>query len=361
MALGAASIVCGGLLATSAASHAADANNDSDNPLRAMTAPRTATEPARLGKLQWRTVKMPGDKVDSEVRPVAASDDAPQESVLTSPRRASRRADLPELSDPAEAAASPAVRQNAGGAPNDPNNLFTAPAPGPAAAPAPAPGPAVAPPTTPPTGPATIPAPALNPAEPTLPGGERPLAPLNPVGPPGTQVPPMPLPSAGEGARKMNEAEVYDCGKAAAELKRKTLASIDLDITIRSTKGMPVPRDCRLATEGFVGRNWEQTDFVWTASGLCHKPLYFEEVQAERYGHSTGPLSQPFVSGAHFFGSILMLPYNMGLETPNECIYDLGYYRPGDCAPYMIPALPITARAVLFEAGTAAGLVYLLP
>ena len=90
--------------------------------------------------------------------------------------------------------------------------------------------------------------------------------------------------------------------------------------------------------------------YTWTASGLCHKPLYFEDVQLERYGHMAGPWLQPFASGAHFFLTIPMLPYKMGLEPPNECIYALGYYRPGDCAPYMIDPLPLSVRAALFEA-----------
>jgi hypothetical protein len=56
-----------------------------------------------------------------------------------------------------------------------------------------------------------------------------------------------------------------------------------------------------------------------------------------------------------------MLPYNIGLQTPNECIYTLGYYRPGSCAPYKIDPLPISVRAVLFEAGVVTGVDFFLP
>jgi hypothetical protein len=171
----------------------------------------------------------------------------------------------------------------------------------------------------------------------------------------------MPLPLGEGGAKKLEEKIAYDCQAARLELKRKKLSSIDLDIEVRARPGFEVPKDCALGDEAFDPRNWECTNFVWTASGLCHKPLYFEEVQLERYGHSTGPYTQPLVSGANFYANVLLLPYHMGLKLPGECEYPLGYYEPGDCAPYVIPAFPITARAVLFELGAAAGLVYLLP
>ena len=94
---------------------------------------------------------------------------------------------------------------------------------------------------------------------------------------------------------------------------------------------------------------------------MCHKPLYFEEEALERYGHSTGPISQPFVSAAHFFGSLALLPYQMGVDPPGECKYALGYYRPGSCAPYVVPGFPISARGAAYQAAAVAGAVYLLP
>jgi len=106
---------------------------------------------------------------------------------------------------------------------------------------------------------------------------------------------------------------------------------------------------------------WAATTFAWKASGLCHKPLYFEDVQLERYGHSAGPLLQPLASAAHFFVLVPALPYSMGLEPPAECIYTLGYYRPGSCAPYMLDPIPLSVRAGLAEAGVVTGLVFIIP
>lgn len=122
-----------------------------------------------------------------------------------------------------------------------------------------------------------------------------------------------------------------------------------------------VPTECTLGDEVYVQRNWQPQTFTWTASALCHKPLYFEERQLERYGHTPGPIIEPVLSGAHFFLNVAVLPYKMGMNTPNECQYVLGYYRPGSCAPWLLPPVPISVRGGLFQAGAVTGLTFLVP
>ncbi len=137
----------------------------------------------------------------------------------------------------------------------------------------------------------------------------------------------------------------------------KRIGEITDDIT---PDGTEFPQECSLGDEMFQPREWAMTTFHWKASGLCYKPLYFQQVPVERYGH-TWPLIQPIVSGANFFLTFPVLPYKMGLNPPWECMYPLGYYRPGSCAPYMIGAVPISVRAGLLEAGAWVGGVYLIP
>ena len=96
--------------------------------------------------------------------------------------------------------------------------------------------------------------------------------------------------------------------------------------------------------------------FAWTAAGTCHNPIYFEDEQLERYGHSWGPVKQTAVSAVKFFATVPLLPYYMGVYPPNECIYDLGQYRPGSCAPYYLDPLPLSVRGALYE-GTFLGLL----
>lgn len=142
------------------------------------------------------------------------------------------------------------------------------------------------------------------------------------------------------------------------EIQLKKIAEISYDIS--ASKGN-FPPECGMGDETYEPRSWPQTTFTWTASALCHKPLYFEDVQLERYGHSWGPYIQPLVSGAHFFLTVPVLPYKMGLYPPNECIYTLGYYRPGSCAPYMLDPLPLSVRAGFVQAGVWTGGAFLIP
>ena len=116
-----------------------------------------------------------------------------------------------------------------------------------------------------------------------------------------------------------------------------------------------LPAECLIDNDELAIRDYRKTTFTWKASAVCHKPPYFEDVQLERYGHSAGPIMQPIVSGAHFFGNILLLPYNMGVYTPSECRYVLGYYRPGSCAPWVVPAFPLSKRGLAFELAAVLG------
>jgi len=122
-----------------------------------------------------------------------------------------------------------------------------------------------------------------------------------------------------------------------------------------------LPTECTLGNELFQGRQFVASTMTWKASALCHKPLYFEDVQLERYGHTLGPVVQPFASGAHFFANVALLPYKMGINPPRECQYPLGYYRPGSCAPWMLQPFPLSARGAATAAGFYTGANFLIP
>jgi hypothetical protein len=152
------------------------------------------------------------------------------------------------------------------------------------------------------------------------------------------------------------------CAQSRANLRTKAIDQVILSITITGNEGIDFPFECSIDQgEWHPGRAWEQTTYLWKASALCHKPLYFEDEQLERYGHSFPPCCQPFVSGAHFFTRLPVLPYCMGVSPPLECEYALGHYRPGSCAPYMINPVPISARGALIQAGAVAGAAAVLP
>jgi hypothetical protein len=109
-----------------------------------------------------------------------------------------------------------------------------------------------------------------------------------------------------------------------------------------------------------VGRDWATMDYRWEASMLCHGPLLFEQLNAERYGITYGCL-QPVVSGAHFFATVPTIPYKVWANGHDQCQYALGYYRPGSYARPQCYKLRVSADASLFEAGIILGLIFALP
>ena len=161
-------------------------------------------------------------------------------------------------------------------------------------------------------------------------------------------------------AEELIESE-KNCAEETARLRSARIDSIDLNIRVAGKPGEDYPYECALGNDTFNPRCWPATTYLWKASGLCHKPLYFEQVPLERYGHSWGPYLQPLVSGAHFFATVPILPYKMGLKTPQECVYSLGYYRPGSCAPYLLDPVPFTWRAALYETGFVVGAAAAVP
>jgi hypothetical protein len=163
-----------------------------------------------------------------------------------------------------------------------------------------------------------------------------------------------------------NRSPGDDCTDALRHLRSTALGQISLNIDPRREPGYdpsknPVPGECLLASYMFTPRCWVPLTFTWKASALCHKPLYFEQEQLERYGHSPGPMLEPVVSTAHFFANIAVLPYKMGINPPKECRYALGYYRPGSCAPWILDPIPISLRGAAYQAAAVGGLIYAIP
>jgi hypothetical protein len=108
---------------------------------------------------------------------------------------------------------------------------------------------------------------------------------------------------------------------------------------------------------------WAQSNYQWAATSLCHRPLYFEQVNVERYGYTVSPILQPAISGAHFFLTIPTLPYKMVVQPPHECVYTLGYYRAGSRVPRRWHHMDLVwdPTAVAVEGLLVTGLVFLIP
>jgi hypothetical protein len=142
----------------------------------------------------------------------------------------------------------------------------------------------------------------------------------------------------------------------------------DVGLDIRPSQG-ELPQDFaarKFAMQGQlyqpVGTNrpWPLYHYTWQASAFCHGPLYFEEVNLERHGH-TALCAQPVLSAAHFFGTIPALPYLMTAQKPCECIYTAGQYRPGSCAPYRVNCPPCSFKGAVVQGLTVTGMIFLIP
>jgi len=108
-------------------------------------------------------------------------------------------------------------------------------------------------------------------------------------------------------------------------------------------------------------RGWAPLCYCYAATCFYHNPLYFEEINLERYGYGCTPCLQPAASAAHFFVRVPMLPYLLATDCPGECDYTLGHYRPGSCAPWRRHCVPLNAPGSLAQSGAIVGLVFLLP
>jgi len=173
--------------------------------------------------------------------------------------------------------------------------------------------------------------------------------------------PPLPLPGTTTG----RVAPPLPSGK-------QTLVPCNTDQIGKSIKGVShdirptipgeLPEECAIVGDPYYGRHFSQSCFMWKASALSTKAAYFEDAQLERHGHTkVCPALQPVVSGAKFFATVPILPYKAGVTPPNECVYTLGHYRMGSCAPYMAEPFPISPRGALFQAGAVAGAVVAVP
>ena len=160
--------------------------------------------------------------------------------------------------------------------------------------------------------------------------------------------------------RAQNEKRLQNIYADECPDPHKMASILDMSYKVTISPG-ELPQSCPIPDELYVRKIPTPIVFTWKASALCHKPLYFEDVQLERYGHGICPLLQPALSGVRFWVTIPFLPYLMGTYPPTECVYDLGYYRPGSCAPNMIQPCPISLRGGLIEAGAIVGAAYAIP
>jgi hypothetical protein len=117
------------------------------------------------------------------------------------------------------------------------------------------------------------------------------------------------------------------------------LSQLDFENDFRSEAVVPASMVRTTTDASGFGPDWMQQSYAWVAPTFPHKPLYFEQPNLERYGRGPKRCIQPLCSGAHFFGSVLLMPYKVLTQHPEERVYGLGNNRPGDVVPYQTRTL----------------------
>lgn len=95
-------------------------------------------------------------------------------------------------------------------------------------------------------------------------------------------------------------------------------------------------------------------------SPTCHEPLYFEDVNLERFGNERR-LFQSVVSPARFFLTIPTLPYQIIARSPQRC---RDHYYPRESGRRMAHVNPrqrFSPRAAVYQAFVVVSLVALIP
>jgi hypothetical protein len=118
--------------------------------------------------------------------------------------------------------------------------------------------------------------------------------------------------------------------------------------------------DERMTTEGVIDP-WNGDVYCWTTPGFYHNPLYFEQVNLERYGQGAPPALQTLVSGGRFFSTIAILPYHIGNQPWDERVHTLGHYRPGNRNPHRFHYQRFTWKGVVYQVCATTGLVFAVP
>jgi hypothetical protein len=117
--------------------------------------------------------------------------------------------------------------------------------------------------------------------------------------------------------------------------------------------------------EPFTRGDLVEAGFDWQPApgGLwfCYQPLYFQEVNVERYGRSFG-MFQPVVSAISFYGRVPLLPYMVFARPARQCTDHAHWTLPG----YRIPEwekhefVPSISGAAA-ESAALFGLILLIP
>lgn len=190
----------------------------------------------------------------------------------------------------------------------------------------------------------------------------------SPAAPPKTADQPQPI--GGSAPNKgYAKSEEFRAGQAVIDIENRPITSLTVNIAPKAGErpedlGRQQLARMQAKPAGSVfAREWPMVCFEWEAPALAYRPLYFEEVNLERYGYGMKYVraAQPLISAGQFFTTVPILPYKMFAEPARTPVYTLGHYRPGSDAPFRPVYPPLSISGGVAEAGVAVGLIFVIP
>lgn len=163
----------------------------------------------------------------------------------------------------------------------------------------------------------------------------------------------------GDAVRRRLPAEFRSIGELTASSQIGTSnAQAEVTAADRPADLLPEQEPVFIAS-GRIYTRWTPASPLQSVS--VHQPLYFEDVNLERYGTTARPRLQPIGSAAHFLVSAVSLPYQMVLQRPTQPYHYSHPYEAGRYGYRERTHAPCDRRAALVQASVIVGLVFLLP
>jgi hypothetical protein len=120
------------------------------------------------------------------------------------------------------------------------------------------------------------------------------------------------------------------------------------------------PEEPVLSRNPYYGRAWPLSKMFVEPAYVCHRRLFFEQRNLERYGWDLG-IFAPFISGATFFADVAFLPYKIATQPCRHFECSAGKCLPGDPVPFLIRPPELSLTGALAEGAAIGALIVLFP
>lgn len=120
------------------------------------------------------------------------------------------------------------------------------------------------------------------------------------------------------------------------------------------------PEQTVLTTEAYKPRAFPPMMEIVEPNYLCHRRLYFRQLNLERYGWDLGMIT-PAVAASKFFFDVATWPYHIGLEPCRRFECSAGLCQPGDPVPLMLYPPKASATGMGLEAAAFVAIFVIFP